>query len=210
MSGERSPGDEEQREHAFDTLWRDHAPAVLRYARRRVSPDDVEDVLAETFVVAWRRLDDVPALPLPWLLGVARRAAANTQRSRRRREALHERVAAQPAARATADPRDDVSPDASARTAAALAALRERDRELLTLIAWDGLEPEEAALALGCSRNALAVRLHRARRRFAAALAASTTGPTSTDRDQPRSGAHAPPRLVDLTCTVTQTDGGRP
>jgi RNA polymerase sigma-70 factor (ECF subfamily) len=82
-------------EQRFDQLWKDHAPSVLRYARRHVLPDEVEDVVAETFVVAWRRLDEVPPFGLPWLLGVARNVSANVRRSRHRQEALSGRIAAE-------------------------------------------------------------------------------------------------------------------
>ena len=152
------------REERFDVLWRENAPAVLRYARRRVDPDDVEDVLAETFVVAWRRLDDVPPFPLPWLLGVARGTAANLRRSRTRRQALRARAADDARSGSAHDP--DLEP-----VMAALETLPPADRELLTLLAWDGLTRGEAAESLGCSRGALAVRLHRARKRLTAAMA---------------------------------------
>ena len=153
-------------EARFDRLWADHAAAVVRYARRHVLPDDVEDVLAETFVVAWRRLDEIPESGLPWLLGVARGVSANVRRSRRRQGALHERLVAvgegeEPGLVDTWPLLQD------GPTLAALHALSDADRELLTLLAWDGLTQEEAAEALGCSRGALKVRLHRARRRFA-------------------------------------------
>ncbi|MEU2351067.1 sigma-70 family RNA polymerase sigma factor [Modestobacter sp. NPDC049651] len=152
-------------EQRFDQLWRDHAPAVVRYARRHVLPDDVEDVVAETFVVAWRRLDEVPPFGLPWLLGVARHVSANVRRGHRRRDALTERIGAEPAD----DPAWPVG-GADDTVTAALRRLSDTDRELLTLLAWDGLSHEEAAEALGCTRGALKVRLHRARRRFAALL----------------------------------------
>jgi RNA polymerase sigma-70 factor (ECF subfamily) len=172
-------------ERRFDQLWRDHAPAVVRYARRHVLPDEVEDVVAETFVVAWRRLDEVPAYGLPWLLGVARHVSANIRRGRRRQEALSDRIAFH---------RDDepVWPEADGEDAvtAALHRLSDADRELLTLIAWDGLDQAEAAEALGCSRSALKVRLHRARHRFAALLGQGTADPpaitaAATYRPQP-------------------------
>lgn len=159
-------------EQRFDQLWRDHAPAVVRYARRHVLPDEVEDVVAETFVVAWRRLDEVPPFGLPWLLGTARNVSANVRRSRHRREALTGRIAAdldEPVWPETTGDDDEVT--------AALHRLSDADRELLTLIAWDGLSHEEAADALGCSRGALKVRLHRARSRFAALLGESTADP---------------------------------
>ncbi|MEU4424647.1 sigma-70 family RNA polymerase sigma factor [Actinoplanes sp. NPDC024001] len=79
-------------EEEFNRLWREHAAAVLRYARRRVTEEQADEVVAETFVVAWRRQVEVPAAALPWLLGVARRVSANLRRSDRRRDALHERL----------------------------------------------------------------------------------------------------------------------
>ncbi|MGY1806090.1 RNA polymerase sigma factor [Blastococcus sp. SYSU D00669] len=161
-------------EQRFDRLWQDHAAAVLRYARRHVLPDEVDDVVAETFVVAWRRLDEVPPYGLPWLLGVARHVSANVRRSRRRQQALAERIGAdldeEPAWPAT---------DAGDAVTAALHRLSDADHELLTLIAWDGLSHAEAAEALGCSRGALKVRLHRARTRFAALLAPPAAVPCS-------------------------------
>lgn len=160
----------EQSEQRFDQLWTDHAAAVVRYARGHVLPADVEDVVAETFVVAWRRLDEVPAFGLPWLLGVARGVSANARRSHRRRGALHERLVALDDSTDLSPP-DDVWPARDdSDVVAALHALSDGDRELLTLLAWDGLTQEEAAEALGCSRGALKVRLHRARRRFAQLL----------------------------------------
>lgn len=76
----------------LDALWVEYAPAVVRYARRRVLDADVDEVVAETFLVAWRRIDDVPAYPLPWLLGVARGVSANSRRAARRRDALADRL----------------------------------------------------------------------------------------------------------------------
>ena len=172
----------------FDGLWRDHAHAVLRYARRRVLPADVDDVVAETFVVAWRRLDDVPEPALPWLLGVARGVSANAVRSARRRDALADRVAGT----GEHDPRRAAPDtahvlDAGGSAVSALRRLSEVDREVLTLIAWDRLSTAEAATVIGCSPGALKVRLHRARKRFSNLLGRS----------------HPPARPVAL---VPQTD----
>ncbi|MCI0685665.1 MAG: sigma-70 family RNA polymerase sigma factor [Sporichthyaceae bacterium] len=157
----------------FERLWVDHSPAVLRYARRRCLPDDVDDVVAETFVVAWRRLSEAPSHPLPWLLGICRNVAANVSRARRRREALYGRIMQAPRLTADPDAGDGTAgggSDSVGRVLAALAELPNADRELLTLLAWDGLTPTEAAESLGCSRGALAVRLYRARRRLRAAM----------------------------------------
>ena len=147
----------------LEALWHDWHRHVLAYALRRADPATAEDVVAETFVIAWRRSGDVPDPPLPWLLGVARRVLANMRRSERRRRALAERLRGQPA--------PDVATEVDGRALAALATLRERDREALLLHAWDGLDHAGAGTVMGCSAATFAVRLHRARERFAAALA---------------------------------------
>lgn len=153
-----------ERRDRFERIFADHYEAVLAYALRRASREVAEDVAAETFMVVWRRLEDVPREARPWLFGVARRVLSGQRRGERRRASLHARLATQPA------------PAPAAATAAgllpALARLQERDRELLLLVAWDGLAPVEAAQALGLSRIAVRVRLHRVRRRLAAELEA--------------------------------------
>jgi RNA polymerase sigma-70 factor, ECF subfamily len=154
-------------EEHFNRLWQEHAPAVLRYARRRVDDEQADEVVAETFVVAWRRLAEIPTAELPWLFGVARRVSANIRRSDQRRHALQDRMAEQARFFAPAEPRPATS------VLAALAELPDDDRELMMLLAWDGLTRHEAAAALGCSRGTLAVRLHRARRRLEAAMTKS-------------------------------------
>ncbi len=140
---------------------------VLGYAlRRTASREDAEDVVAETFLTAWRRLEEVPrgSGARPWLYGVARNALANQHRGERRRGRLSGRLHAEPtlAAWHWADTNDGL-----ASVAAAFARLREDDRELLALAVWEELDPGEIATVLGCSRNAARIRLHRARRRLA-------------------------------------------
>jgi RNA polymerase sigma-70 factor (ECF subfamily) len=161
-----APGDPER----FDVLYRQYFRAVLGYALARLDAERAGDVAAETFLVAWRRLSDVPDDPLPWLYGVARKVTAGQLRGDRRREALQARIAARdPLPGLHADPADVI-----ARREAALAALdtlSEADREVLTLIAWHGLDGRQAGEALGISRLSFAVRLHRARSRLSAALA---------------------------------------
>lgn len=157
----------------FEQLWTNHSAAVLRYARRRCFPDDVDDVVAETFVVAWRRLSDAPDRPLPWLLAICRKVAANVTRAHRRRDALHGRIAHSsqtPAAPSAESGAVGSGLESEGRVFAALATLSGVDREVLTLLAWDGLTPAQAAQSMGCSRGAFAVRLYRARRRLRAAL----------------------------------------
>jgi RNA polymerase sigma-70 factor, ECF subfamily len=149
----------------LEALWHDWHRHVLAYALRRADPATAEDVVAETFVIAWRRMDDLPDPPLPWLLGVARRVLANLRRGERRRGALLDRLRHEPAAIA------DTAPGDQGRVLAALASLPERDREALLLHAWEGLDHAGAGTVMGCSPAAFAVRLHRARQRFARALA---------------------------------------
>jgi RNA polymerase sigma-70 factor (ECF subfamily) len=134
----------------------------------RIDPERAKDVVAETFLVAWRRLDDVPAEPRPWLFGVARRVIAGQFRSETRREALTSRLRTADGGDATADPVTALADRDEAL--AAFATLGERDREVLRLVAWDGLSSAEAAEVLDVTRFAFAVRLHRARRRLERAL----------------------------------------
>jgi RNA polymerase sigma-70 factor (ECF subfamily) len=140
-----------------------HQP-VRRYLARRAHPADVDDVLAETLLVLWRRLDDVPPeAPLAWTYAVARRCLANAQRSARRRDALAQRLHDTDAPpTATSEREDDV--------AAAVAQLRPDDREVLHLWAWEGLEPREIATVLAITANAASLRLHRARTRLRTVL----------------------------------------
>lgn len=149
---------------AFEGLFRANHAAVYRFVVRRVEEAAVQDVVAETFLVAWRRHEEIAGDPLPWLLGVARRVCANHLRGRERRGALGERLAVQP----SPPPSSDVSPDGGLKRA--LACLGEADREALLLVAWDGLSNREAAKVVGCRKATFAVRLHRARARLARAL----------------------------------------
>lgn len=151
---------------AVEDLFRAHAGAVLTFARRRVPPADAEDVVAEVFLVAWRRREEVPADALPWLFGVARRVIANRRRGEARRGALVSRLTEGGALPAGAYASEQV--DAGALRA--LESLSDRDREILLLVAWEGLGRAAIASVLGVSRGAVAVRLLRAKRRFAAAL----------------------------------------
>jgi RNA polymerase sigma-70 factor, ECF subfamily len=155
----------------FEQLYRAHADRVHAFALRRTTASAADDVVAEVFLIAWRRLHQVPDRPFPWLLGVARRVLANRRRGEGRASALQVRLA-------QARRFDDASMHVDAvdqGVLSALAALGERDRELLMLIAWEGLDQAEVAHVLGLRRGTVAVRLHRARQRFAAALAAQET-----------------------------------
>ena len=158
------------RHASFATLFDAHYPAVLAYCRRRAAGEDAADAALATFEALWRAMDDPPARPLPWLYRVAAGQLANTRRSERRRRRLFDRLSGRAGAPGwTADPAETTAEAAAAR--AALSHLRPADRELLMLVAWEGLGPDEAAAALGISPATFAVRLHRARRRLEALLA---------------------------------------
>jgi RNA polymerase sigma-70 factor (ECF subfamily) len=155
---------EPTRDERFECLFRENYAAVRGYALRRAPRDIAQDVVAETFLVAWRRLDDVPADALPWLYGVARRVLSNQRRSASRRAALEEQLAAATRPAAFVDPAESV--DDAELVRAALARLSDREREALMLVAWHGLSGARAARVAGCSRTAFVVRLHRARARL--------------------------------------------
>lgn len=140
---------------------------LLAYAMRRVQhPEDAADVVAETFLVAWRRCHEMPPdaeTPL-WLFGVARRVLANHHRGGVRRERLGERLRQRLKTAGAVDPGSQVPERLMVRTA--LAQMGELDREVLMLTFWEGLEPREAAVVLGVSPAAVRTRLSRARARL--------------------------------------------
>jgi RNA polymerase sigma-70 factor (ECF subfamily) len=162
----------------FDRLFSDNQRAVLGYAMRRTqSAADAEDVAAETFTICWRKLEVVPLDdPLPWLYAVARRVLANQRRGRGRRERLLS-VLRTPDVPTPLQVGDDL--DAPAFRA--LASLSPADQELLRLVAWEELGHTEIARVLGITPNAVAIRLHRARARFAQALKDRAPSRTQVD-----------------------------
>jgi RNA polymerase sigma-70 factor (ECF subfamily) len=167
-------------EAAFEQLFRDHYESVLRYVTRRVPADEVQDVVAQTFLAAWRRQQELRGDPLPWLLGVARRTSANQLRSEARRVALVDRLGGELRVPLPADV------GGRSRLAEALRKLSEGDREALLLVAWDGLDHRAAARVSGCTTATFAVRLHRARRRLERALAGEEKHPINVN-EQARS-----------------------
>jgi RNA polymerase sigma-70 factor (ECF subfamily) len=150
----------------FEVLFTENVDAVMGYALARTDPHTAQDVMSETFLTAWRRLEDVPNPARAWLIGVARKNLANQRRGRRRQQGLRARLirAVEPSTT------DTYSTDDQKVVLDALRHLRPADQEILCLMAWDGLEHTEAALVLGCSTKTFAVRLHRARRRFEVAI----------------------------------------
>jgi RNA polymerase sigma-70 factor, ECF subfamily len=160
------------RARQFEAIFHACYPRVLGYAIRRT--DDraaAEDAVSETFLVAWRRLEDVPEDALPWLLGTARKVLANQRRAAGRRAPEGPIVPLEGVA--DPDPRASVADRVADRQAfaAAFDALSPGDREVLALVSWDGLAPREAATVIGCSAATFSLRLHRARRRLLKELA---------------------------------------
>lgn len=167
--------DRAERRERFEAAYRELYPPICGYVLRRVrEPEDAAEAIAETFATLWRRFDSSPhgAELRPWLFGVARRVLANQRRGARRRTALGERLAANVDHAALETIRPD---DADSKLARAFATLSESDRELLSLVAWEGLTREELAVALGTSRATVRLRLHRARKRLEAALSTPPT-----------------------------------
>jgi RNA polymerase sigma-70 factor (ECF subfamily) len=150
----------------FTELFRQCLSPIHDFARRRVGTDAAQEIVAETFLVAWRRLDDIPDQALPWLYVVASNQVANLQRGQRSTNRLHQALRVVSASSTTGD-----NPDSSTELAHAVGqafdALRPRDQEILRLAAWEQLTSVEGAAVLGCSVSAYRVRLHRARARLA-------------------------------------------
>lgn len=159
---------------AFTAMWHEQAPRVMAFARRHVGEQLAQDVVAETFLIAWRRWHEVPTSPTPWLLVTARRVIGNKARAARRHRALAERVALLDSVAAYVG---DTAEAALSRREALqrLAELDEQHREALLLVSWDGLSNEEAAAVLGVKPATFRRRISRARAALLRDAAPSTT-----------------------------------
>jgi RNA polymerase sigma factor (sigma-70 family) len=167
----------------FDRLFAAYSADIVAYCGWRArSPADAQDAVADVFLTAWRRLDDIPEgdAARVWLYATARRVLANQRRSSRRRAALEERLASQPAA---VEPEETVVREALTR-------LAPRDREILLLAEWEGLTHAEIATVMGCQAVTARGRLHRARRRFRAVYEELTT---KEDHEELRRAASGQP-----------------
>lgn len=167
-----------ERVERFQTFYDAAYPRVMAYALRRArTREDALDAVGDTMLVAWRRLDEIPddTRMIPWFYGVARRVLANQFRSADRRRRLTEKAEHQP----------DLRPPEFDAVHEALDRLRDDDRELLTLVAWEDLDNDEIATVLGITPAAVAVRLHRARSRLARQLSrVGITGEKSVKSDE--------------------------
>ena len=158
---------------------------MLAYARRRAPAALADDAAAETFAIAWRKAQQVPVEPLPWLLAVTRRVLASQRRSALRQNRLRARL---DWALELAVPDEE----GSERIRAAVARLSERDREALLLVAWEGLTPKEAAIVVGISTTGFSVRLHRARRRLRTLLGEDDVSTLPAFHEAPTRKAETP------------------
>lgn len=150
----------------FERLYREHFEAIYAYVLRRVGGADTADLVADVFATAWRRIVDIPTPPESklWLYGVARRVVSQHYRTKTRRERLNVKLGRN--VPSVAGDASHESSELEERVLKLIARLKENDRELVTLIAWDGLSHAEVATILGCSANAVAIRWHRALKRL--------------------------------------------
>jgi RNA polymerase sigma-70 factor (ECF subfamily) len=153
-------------------IYDEHAHRVYAYALRHCGPGGADDVLSETFAIAWRRRAKVPDDPLGWLLVTARNVISSTRRAEHRQVRLTALLADQPGGHHISA--GDVVQHRQ-ELLHALDQLSEREREALLLVAWDGLDNRQAASVAGCTPRAFRARLARARARLTASMQASDT-----------------------------------
>jgi RNA polymerase sigma factor (sigma-70 family) len=181
---------EPERRRRFDALFASYSSDIVAYCGwRAASASDAQDAVAEVFLTAWRRLDELPEgdAARVWLYATARRVIANQRRSNRRRFALQERLALE----AASAPQEAADRE-QAVVHEALRRLGPRDREILLLAEWEGLSPAQIAGVMGCLTVTARGRLHRARRRFRAVFEELTGSTTRTNQvSQRRIHEHA-------------------
>jgi RNA polymerase sigma factor (sigma-70 family) len=197
---EKSSGSANARRARFEGIYRENARAILAYGLRRCSSrEDASDLLAETMLVAWRRLDDVPRgnEARLWLFGVAGRALANQLRSARRRTRLGERLRNELSEHHAPDPADRLTADES--VLAAIKSLSDQDREVLLLSTWEDLKPKEIARALSLGEATVRTRLHRARGRLRESLESAGTSNEVNEPDMYRVASPRSPSAVEET-----------
>ena len=164
-----------------------HRDAVWAYCYRRLPRDDVQDAVAEVFLVAWRRVDQAPEgeETLLWLYGVARNVVRNFRRSSTRNLRLRVKIGA---AVQSDDPTPEVQVIRRAEDRELLAAvdrLKPLEQELLRLRTWEELSLNEIASAVGLSTRSVESRLARVRKRLGALLQIPTTSPCQTLSPRP-------------------------
>ncbi|GGS68813.1 siderophore-interacting protein [Planobispora rosea] len=151
----------------FTTIYDECRQRVWAYVVSRTGRQVADEVVSETFAIAWRKFDQVPQNALPWLLGVARNVLRDNIRAEVRREGVRREMREW----ITGDVADHVAERLGVLKA--MARLTQDEREILILVAWQGLSPRDAARVLGCSVPTFRVKLHRARKRLQAELESS-------------------------------------
>jgi len=159
--------DEDERRRAFETLYRITLPAIRSYTRRRAPDDLADDVVAQTYLTAWRRCDEAVVGGLPWLYRTARFTLANHQRTERRQLRVAQRVTS---TTEIAEADDTAAADERSLMLDAIQRLNNDEREILLLVYWEHLSVKAVAVVLDCRPGTAAVRLHRARRKLRDAL----------------------------------------
>ena len=172
----------------FTVLFRRHAPYIQRYVVRRLGQDAADDIVAETFLLAFRRrdgYDQTRADARPWLYGIATNLIGRHRRAEVRMYRALARTGADPVMEPFTDRVDDrvSASTASRRLAAALARLPEEHRDTLLLVAWGDLSYEEVATALGVPVGTVRSRMSRARSKLRRSLGGMN--PATSDEESP-------------------------
>jgi RNA polymerase sigma factor (sigma-70 family) len=217
-------------ERRFAALYQAYYRPILAYAVRRVAPaEDAADVVADVFTTAWRRIDQVPGAPADrlWLYGVAQRVVAGRRRSARRLFHLTARLRAdagtwplgqpgpgqpgpgQPGSGQLGLDQPGLRDAMSDHVVAALDRLSGREREAVQLVLWEELSHADAAQVLGCSANAVAIRVHRAKTRLRRELSATERPATRRAGTEP--GTELPgTKLIGSERPGTERPGTEP
>lgn len=163
---------------AFERIYRDHFEAIYAYVVRRAGWDDAADLVADVFATAWRRIADIPAPPEEklWLFGVARRVVSQHDRGTSRRQRLFVKLGRNVSPAMTQVPNE--TSELEQKVLGLIDRLKPDDRELVTLIVWDGMTRAEVATILGCSANAVGIRWHRALKRLRRDISRTTASET--------------------------------
>ena len=171
---------------SLEALFKAHHRAVLAYCARRAAPADAWDAASDVFVVASRRIDDLPPVDeaRPWLYGVAYRVLANQRRGTQRRQRLDRRVAGTSIAIGAPADEPILRAERERQAIEALERLAAADREIIRLSLWEELNPAQIASVLGISRNAVDQRYSRAKKRLAKELDAITSTRATRPTDE--------------------------
>jgi RNA polymerase sigma factor (sigma-70 family) len=175
----------------FSSLYHRHHRAIRDFCRRRVPKDAVDDVVAETFLTAWRRIDDIPGgdQGVLWLYGVAYHVIGNHWRSAARRRRLEDRLHVISRGGASGTEDTVVAADQRRLVLEAAARLSDKDVDVLRLAAWEQLSTADIAAVLGIAPNAVKQRLHRAKQHLGREYRKLDAGTPKSTPDAPKGGA---------------------